>query len=143
MIKLIAVYTKSGNATWDYFLDPATVPADNPVHDTWKECFPNLYGATALEMFPTIKFTFTALSSQELHIQWEVPDLETFDEWGYYFSAFTPRPAETFYSLLEILYPGETIAGRIEIIETVEGFYDSGLYQWLEYWNGPIIKPAG
>jgi hypothetical protein len=132
MIKLILVYTKSGNDTWDYFLDPGTVPADNPVHDTWKECFLNLYGTNALEMFPTLKFTFTVISPQELHIQWEIPDLETLKAWGYYFSAFTPRPAETFYNLLEILYPGETIAGHVEIIETVEGLYDSGLFEWLD-----------
>ena len=143
MIKLIAVYTKSGNDTWDYFLDPATVPVDNPVHDTWKESFLNLYGTTALEMFPTIKFTFTVISPQELHIQWEIPDLEIFDEWSHYWGTFTPRPAESFYSLLEILYPGETIAGSIEIVETVEGFYESALYHWLEDYNGPIIKPAG
>jgi hypothetical protein len=131
MIKMNANYTKSGDTSWDYFLDPATVSADHAIYETWAELHPNLYGTQAQQLFG-INFTFDIVSPQELRMLWEIPDVPTFQAWVNHFTSFSPLPATDMYELMSMLYPGETLGGYGEIIEAPDDLYDTAEFIWMK-----------
>jgi hypothetical protein len=137
MLKSVLTYTKTGNTTWDYFLNPSTLPVDNPMFETWNQVFPMMYGPETNALFPGVTLEFEVVSAQELKCQQTVSDVETLDAWINYITSCDLSPATDVHTALEIMYPGESISQTLKIIEAPVGIQDSTAYQWAN--NEPNI----
>jgi len=122
MLKSKQTYTKTGDTTWDYFLDPTTLPTDHPVYNAWNTYESKVYGAESHAMFPGLKFTFETVSPQELVIWKEFDSVETIQAWTAYCQSWDLHPAVGLDDLINLIYPGENVQVNIQLIE---GFPDN------------------
>jgi hypothetical protein len=122
MLKSKHTYTKTGDTTWDYFTNPTTLPEDHAVYNSWNTHESHVYGADVHSMFPGLKFTFEVVSPQELILWKEFDSLDTVMAWRDYYEALDLHPATSLLDLLNLIYPGENVADRIQFLE---GYPDS------------------
>jgi len=131
MLKSVLTYTKTGNTTWDYFLDPSTLPADNPMFETWKQVWLMMYGTETKTLFPGVTWEFEVISAQELKCHQTIIDVETLDAWISYITSCDLSPATDIHTVFEIMYPGESLSQTLEIIQAPVNIQDSTAYQWV------------
>jgi hypothetical protein len=117
MLKSKQTHTKTGNTTWDYFLDPTTLPTDHPVYTAWNTYEPKIYGADSHAMFPGVKFTFEVVSPQELILWKEFDSIDTVMAWMDYCRSWDLHPATTLDDLMNLIYPGEDLQVKIQLLE--------------------------
>lgn len=117
MLKTKQTHTKTGDTTWDYFLDPTTLPADHPIYNAWNEYEPRIYGAESHAMFPGINFTFEVVSPQELILWKEFDSIDTVMAWKDYCRSWDLHPATDLDDLMNLIYPGENLQVKIQILE--------------------------
>jgi len=138
MIRSVTIYRKTGDTSWDYFIDPNTVPADNQVCEIWKTAQSHLYGAESKALFPGLNFNFTVVSTNELHMNLTAEDseLDAVIAWLSNATAIDIHHASGFHNLCELLYPGETFTEDFEILEVPTNIWNNPaanqLYAWLK-----------
>jgi hypothetical protein len=118
MIQTKTVYRKTGDTSWDNFLDPDTVPADNEVREIWKTAYSNIFGTDAKTLFPTVINTLTVISNFELHQEMSAEDseLDAVFAWLDHISNTDVSYASGIINLFELLYPGETFTQEFHVL---------------------------
>jgi hypothetical protein len=141
MIKSVTTYIKSGTASWDYFMNPESVPAEHEVCYLWKTVYSNIYGTDSQSFFPGLDFTFTVVSPTELQVQLEADDneIDTVNAWINHVQSLDVSHATDFYNLLELLYNGETFTTTLQIVEVPDSFNGSDIQKtYNDLKNGKI-----
>ena len=118
MIQTKTVYRKTGDTSWDNFLDPDTVPTDNEVCEIWKNAHSNIFGTDAKTLFPTVINTLTVISNFELHQEMSAEDseLDAVFAWLDHISNTDVSYASGIINLFELLYPGETFTQEFHVL---------------------------
>ena len=112
------IFRKTGNSSWDYFIDPSTLPQDHPFKQTWEHVHSQLYGKIAQERWTGAEFTFVVETPQLMYIKQEFVSIaQALARRNANFN-LDVRPATNWESMLEMLYPGENIQYTLKPVHT-------------------------
>jgi hypothetical protein len=111
------IFRKTGDTSWDYFINPSSLPDNHPLKQTWPKVQSQLYGAKARARWLGSNFTFVVESPQKMYIIQELASLEQVVKRRNANEQLDVSPATGWDSLLEMLYPGENIQYTLKPVD--------------------------